>query len=303
MEKTQKPAWKIKGANGKFLSTQGWRAEHEGNGNSCHIALHRDGKVVALIVATGHTDEHISEAKATADEIVAALAAAAPVAAPSRVLSIMHSVARCGLSQKPPTVAFVHHVRRLANALSPADAAKFKELLDWHDSGREKSAAEVVLSDAAAAPVAEQIEPVEYQFRMRPTWRDEGEGWQEWTKCRREVYEDYAKTPLLHDWQYEVRKLYTAPVADDKDKRIAELESALRKFEMAASFAAIPNPQERREMDAALETARAALAAAAPVAAPVNPYAFVPEWLGWMGIRLTDAQCDEIATWKVPTPQ
>lgn len=36
---------------------------------------------------------------------------------------------------------------------------------------------------------------------------------------------------------------------------------------------------------------------------PVHPYAFVPDWLGWMGIRLTDAQCDEISKWKVPTPQ
>ena len=65
--------WKTNAANGKYLSTKGWRAEHDGNGNSCHIALHRNGKVVALIVATGHTDEHLAECKANAAEIVAAL--------------------------------------------------------------------------------------------------------------------------------------------------------------------------------------------------------------------------------------
>jgi hypothetical protein len=41
-----------------------------------------------------------------------------------------------------------------------------------------------------------------------------------------------------------------------------ELLAALRKIEMAASFAAIPDAQERRDMDAALETARAAIAKA-----------------------------------------
>lgn len=61
-----------------------------------------------------------------------------------------------------------------------------------------------------AAPVAE---PVEYQHRMRPTWRDEGEGWTEWEKRSAGSYDDYVKAPLLHDWQHEARKLYAAPVA------------------------------------------------------------------------------------------
>ena len=54
-------------------------------------------------------------------------------------------------------------------------------------------------------------EPVEYQMRMRPTW--EVSSWSDWKKCSRDAAEDYAKTPKLHDWEYETRKLYTTPPA------------------------------------------------------------------------------------------
>jgi hypothetical protein len=65
---------------------------------------------------------------------------------------------------------------------------------------------------AAAAPGAVQ-EPVEYQVRTRPMWRDEAEGWTEWRKCSPESYADYVRVPVLHDWQHETRALYAAPVA------------------------------------------------------------------------------------------
>lgn len=64
----------------------------------------------------------------------------------------------------------------------------------------------------AAAPGAVQ-EPVEYQVRTRPMWRDEAEGWTEWRKCSPESYADYVRVPVLHDWQHETRALYAAPVA------------------------------------------------------------------------------------------
>lgn len=76
----------------------------------------------------------------------------------TRTLSIVLAMARCGLSQEPPSTQFVHQIRRLANALSPAEAEKFKELLAWHDGGREKCTAEVVLSDAAPAPAAPNLQ-------------------------------------------------------------------------------------------------------------------------------------------------
>ena len=55
----------------------------------------------------------------------------------------------------------------------------------------------------------QEQDPAEYQMRMRPTW--EVSSWSDWKKCSRDAAEDYTKTPKLHDWEYEVRKLYTTP--------------------------------------------------------------------------------------------
>ena len=51
-------------------------------------------------------------------------------------------------------------------------------------------------------------EPVEYQYRTRPDWIPE---WNGWNTCSKESAEAYEKTPYLHDWHYEVRRLYTSP--------------------------------------------------------------------------------------------
>ena len=51
-------------------------------------------------------------------------------------------------------------------------------------------------------------EPVEYQYRTRPDWIPE---WNGWNTCSKESAEAYEKTPYLHDWHYEVRRLYTTP--------------------------------------------------------------------------------------------
>jgi hypothetical protein len=48
---------------------------------------------------------------------------------------------------------------------------------------------------------------VEYQGRMRPMWRPEGEGWTDWTKCSRGTYDDYRRVPINNDWQFEARAL------------------------------------------------------------------------------------------------
>ena len=51
-------------------------------------------------------------------------------------------------------------------------------------------------------------EPVEYQYRTRPDWIPE---WNGWNICSKESAEAYEKTPYLHDWHYEVRRLYNMP--------------------------------------------------------------------------------------------
>ena len=51
-------------------------------------------------------------------------------------------------------------------------------------------------------------EPVEYQYRTRPDWIAE---WNGWNTCSKESAQAYEKTPYLHDWHYEVRRLYITP--------------------------------------------------------------------------------------------
>ena len=64
-----------------------------------------------------------------------------------------------------------------------------------------------------AANVAQQPntqEPALYQSRIRPAWKDDAD-WLAWETCSKESAEDYERTPLLHDWQYQVRRLYAEP--------------------------------------------------------------------------------------------
>lgn len=58
-------------------------------------------------------------------------------------------------------------------------------------------------------------EPAEYQVRSRPNWNG-APGWSDWTRCSKEAAGDYAKTPMLNDWEYEVRALYTSPPVQRK---------------------------------------------------------------------------------------
>lgn len=55
-----------------------------------------------------------------------------------------------------------------------------------------------------------EIKPVLYQVRGRPNWDTEPK-WGEWKFCTEPVANDYKKTPVLHDWEYQVRSLYTVP--------------------------------------------------------------------------------------------
>ena len=71
-------------------------------------------------------------------------------------------------------------------------------------------AAPVEQDDESATCAKSQVElqPVEYQYRCRPAWCEEGRGWSDWARCAADSYADYNKAPLLHDWQYETRELH-----------------------------------------------------------------------------------------------
>ena len=70
-------------------------------------------------------------------------------------------------------------------------------------------------------------EAVEYQFRTKPEW-NKSCAWTQWVKCTKEQYDDYVRVPLLHDWRYEARILYTHPTPDESVLRDAERYRWLR---------------------------------------------------------------------------
>jgi hypothetical protein len=81
----------------------------------------------------------------------------------------------------------------------PTPAPVAAELLRLHIDARQP------------APQQEAQEPVAWQSRTRPTWGGNDRPWSPWESCTKGLAEDCWKTPLLHDWAYEARALYTAP--------------------------------------------------------------------------------------------
>ena len=82
-------------------------------------------------------------------------------------------------------------------------------------------------------------EPVEYQYRTRPDWIPE---WNGWNTCSKESAEAYEKTPYLHDWHYEVRRLYTTPPQRTwiglTDEEFDELEYRFARYELCRAIGA-----------------------------------------------------------------
>lgn len=80
------------------------------------------------------------------------------------------------------------------------------------DSQRKAQIQEAIADAVGLLMTQQQAEPVEYQRRMRPLW-DSQEVWTPWEKCTKGTYEDCIRVPVLHDWEHQVRALYTAPQA------------------------------------------------------------------------------------------
>lgn len=72
-----------------------------------------------------------------------------------------------------------------------------------------------MLAAAPQPPAVEQPrgeqEPVAWQYRMRPDWGIKKDCWGPWQDCTREQAAMYQRVPLLHEWVYESRQLYTHP--------------------------------------------------------------------------------------------
>jgi len=62
----------------------------------------------------------------------------------------------------------------------------------------------------ALKSVEQKQEPVVYQYRTRANWEG-ASGWSAWENCTKGRAQDYWSCPLVHDWLYEARALYTEP--------------------------------------------------------------------------------------------
>ncbi len=63
------------------------------------------------------------------------------------------------------------------------------------------------------------------QYRMAANW-NEPRRWTDWDDCSPEAAADYERIKVLHDWEYQVRRLYAAPQpVPDKDAEIAALKA------------------------------------------------------------------------------
>ena len=111
----------------------------------------------------------------------------------------------------------IQEIAELRAALSAHDQdwSRFHHLMAKHrlHPGRTDDDLIDILTAHLDKPVAQQGEPVAWQYRMRASWQDQ---WQSWCDCSKEAYENMIRVPLLHDWHYEARALFThpAPVAE-----------------------------------------------------------------------------------------
>jgi hypothetical protein len=71
-------------------------------------------------------------------------------------------------------------------------------------------------------------EAVLWQYRTKAAWDKKGP-WQPWRDCSKEQYEDVKKTPLLHDWEYESRELFTTPPSPPSSRELMEKIKAVFK--------------------------------------------------------------------------
>jgi hypothetical protein len=94
------------------------------------------------------------------------------------------------------------------NPNATCECEHWQSCIDCHPTAHgEKYITDAMRVQQAVAQAVLQ-EPVVYQYRTRPDWIPE---WNEWNTCSKDSADSYEKKPYLHDWHYEVRKLYTTP--------------------------------------------------------------------------------------------
>jgi hypothetical protein len=94
------------------------------------------------------------------------------------------------------------------NPNAKCECEHWQSCIDCHPTAHSEKYITDAMRVRQAVAQAVLQEPVEYQYRTRPDWITE---WNGWNICSKESAEAYEKKPYLHDWHYEVRRLYTTP--------------------------------------------------------------------------------------------
>lgn len=82
-----------------------------------------------------------------------------------------------------------------------------KQALEYvHQQGWSEERDSTIDALKAAIADVEKTEPVAWRYRTRPDWQD---AWTPWMYCTKGRFEDYKKTPKLHDWYFEAQEIYT----------------------------------------------------------------------------------------------
>ncbi|MDK9365358.1 hypothetical protein [Lelliottia wanjuensis] len=136
---------------------------------------------------------------------------------------------KAAMNNKLTGLRYGHNAQYLLSELASYDADDIDgdefEVYGEDSNGREGSATISITelaADAAKLLAAKDAElqeyrnagePVMYQHRFRPSWRD-SQPWTAWAECSAGVYGDserYTATPDSAGYLYDVRKLYAAP--------------------------------------------------------------------------------------------
>ena len=129
-------------------------------------------------------------------------------------------------------------------------------------------------------------EVVAWQSRCRPTWGN-NHPWTSWELCTKGQAEDYQKTPLLHDWEYEVRALYTTPQPTQAQAGAPRVspEQWQALFDDQKRLVEIAN--SRADIAESMLTAVQAQAGAVPLTVEPLNEKLVAGWLARHGLTLT----------------
>lgn len=57
----------------------------------------------------------------------------------------------------------------------------------------------------------QEQDAVVWQYRLRPDWCSNKTIWSHWKDCSKEQYDEFQRFPLVNNWVFESRQLYTTP--------------------------------------------------------------------------------------------